>query len=86
MSHQYLLEPFTISLVTQLLFALPGAVLGGGVVLAWRISDREFQPETPAHPVVPEGVAAVLSVLRSSALLVDESDDVLKSSAPAVAL
>ena len=85
MSHQ-ILEPFTIDLVTQFLFALIGAVLGGGVVLAWRISDRQLRPETPAQPAVPEGVAAVLSVLRSSALVVDESDAVLKSSAPAVAL
>ena len=86
MSHQPLLETLTIDLVTQFLFALLGAVLGGGVVLAWRISDRQLQPETPPRPVVPEGVAAVLSVLRSSALVVDEDDAVLKASAPAVAL
>ncbi|HEX6246254.1 MAG TPA: ATP-binding protein [Nocardioidaceae bacterium] len=70
-----------------LLFALLGAVLGAGVVLAWRISEQQ-QRRAAAHadPVVPPGVATVLSVLRSSALLVDQNDDVLKASAPAHAL
>ncbi len=68
------------------------AVLGGGLGagltlvtgLAWRVSERH-QRQIPAasDPLVPEGVAAVLSVLRSSALLVGPDDDVLKASAPA---
>jgi two-component system sensor histidine kinase SenX3 len=70
-----------------LLFALLGAVLGAGVVLAWRVSDNQLhrgvEPEEP--PVVPAGIATVLSVLRSSALVVDEQDVVLKASAPAYA-
>ncbi len=70
-----------------LLFALLGAVMGAGVVLAWRISEHQ-QQRVAAHdePAVPTGVATVLSVLRSSALVVDENDDVLKASAPAHAL
>ena len=70
-----------------LLFALLGAVLGSGVVLAWRISEHQ-QQKIPAHdePAVPTGVATVLSVLRSSALVVNENDEVLKASAPAYAL
>ncbi|MGH3372478.1 MAG: sensor histidine kinase [Nocardioidaceae bacterium] len=70
-----------------LLFALLGAVLGAGVVLAWRISEHQ-QSRVHEHeePVVPPGVATVLSVLRSSALVVNENDDVLKASAPAYAL
>ncbi len=67
-----------------LLFALLGAVLGGGVVLAWRISDQPA-PDRP-EPVVPPGVVTVLSVLRSSALVVDQNDQVVKASAPAHAL
>jgi two-component system sensor histidine kinase SenX3 len=69
------------------LFALLGAVLGAGVVLAWRVSERE-QQRIPDHeePAVPTGVATVLSVLRSSALVVNENDEVLKASAPAYAL
>ena len=68
------------------LFALLGAVLGGGVVLAFRVSERQMRtPEVPT-PALPPGVAAVLSVLRSSALVVDGSDLVLKASAPAIAM
>lgn len=71
----------------SLLFALLGAVLGGGVVLAWRVSERQQERVAPhEEPAVPPGVATVLSVLRSSALVVDEDDSVLKASAPAHAL
>jgi two-component system, OmpR family, sensor histidine kinase SenX3 len=70
-----------------LLFALLGAVLGSGVVLAWRISERQQQRiPKQEEPAVPSGVATVLSVLRSSALVVNENDEVLKASAPAYAL
>jgi two-component system, OmpR family, sensor histidine kinase SenX3 len=64
-----------------------GAVLGAVTVLAWRISERDHNriPSTP-EPVVPTGVAAVLSVLRSSALVVSFDDEVLKASAPAYAM
>ncbi|HEX6878559.1 MAG TPA: ATP-binding protein [Nocardioidaceae bacterium] len=70
-----------------LLFALLGAVLGAGVVLAWRVSEEQ-QQRVAEHdaPTVPPGVATVLSVLRSSALLVDQADEVLKASAPAHSL
>ncbi|MBO9521766.1 MAG: two-component sensor histidine kinase [Nocardioidaceae bacterium] len=70
----------------SLLFALLGAVLGGGVVLAWRISEQQTRPEVVPSPALPPGVATVLSVLRSSALVVDGSDEVLKASAPAIAM
>jgi two-component system sensor histidine kinase SenX3 len=70
-----------------LLFALLGAVLGTGVVLAWRVSDSQLhRPARVEEPAVPNGVATVLNVLRSSALVVDENDEVLKASAPAHAL
>jgi len=69
------------------LAALIGAVVAGGAVLAWHVSDRQQHPLTPApEPAVPDGVATVLSVLRSSAVLVDDSDVVLKASAPAYAM
>ena len=70
-----------------LLFALLGAVLVGGVLLAWYVSERQHTriPPTDA-PVVPPEVTTVLSVLRSSAVVVDEEDRVLKASAPAYAL
>lgn len=70
-----------------LLFALLGVVLGAGVVLAWRISDRQLHEVAhPSEPTVPSGVATVLGVLRSSALVVNENDEVLKASAPAYVL
>jgi two-component system, OmpR family, sensor histidine kinase SenX3 len=70
-----------------LLFALLGAVLGAGVTFAWRVSERQMHEKSaPEPPIVPPGVATVLSVLRSSALVVDEYDEVLQASAPAYAL
>ncbi|MCW2867988.1 MAG: Histidine kinase, partial [Marmoricola sp.] len=68
------------------LFALLGAVLGGGAVLAFRVSERQMRSAEIPEPPLPPGVAAVLSVLRSSALVVDGSDQVLKASAPAIAM
>ncbi|GAA1146001.1 sensor histidine kinase [Nocardioides aquiterrae] len=69
------------------LAALIGAVVAGGAVLAWHVSDRQQHAVTPVEePAVPVGVATVLSVLRSSAVLVDDSDVVLKASAPAYAM
>jgi two-component system sensor histidine kinase SenX3 len=56
-------------------------------VLAWALSERQQRRIVPVEePVVPPGVATVLSVLRSSAVLVGEDDEVLKASAPAYAL
>ncbi|MGZ4638318.1 MAG: sensor histidine kinase [Actinomycetes bacterium] len=77
-----------MSSTTQaLLFALLGAILGAGVVLAWRISEAQTRPELPTLTTpLPPGVAAVLSALRSSALVVDGSEEVLKASAPAIAM
>jgi two-component system sensor histidine kinase SenX3 len=69
------------------LAAIIGAVVAGGAVLAWHVSDRQqFRAAPVEDPVVPAGVAAVLSVLRSSAVVVDDNDVVLKASAPAYAM
>ncbi|MDN5896790.1 MAG: ATP-binding protein, partial [Nocardioides sp.] len=69
-----------------LLFALLAAILVGGVILAFVLSERQQRRlPTVQEPVVPEGVAAVLAVLRSSAVVVDDDDVVLKASAPAFA-
>ena len=76
-----------MSSTTQaLLFALLGAFLGAGVVLAWRISESQTRPAVTFSSTLPPGIAAVLSVLRSSALVVDSSEQVLKASAPAIAM
>ncbi len=69
------------------LFVLLSIVLLAGVLLAFLLSERQQRrvPEISKPTVSPE-VAAVLAVLRSSAVIVDESDTVLKASAPAYAL
>jgi two-component system, OmpR family, sensor histidine kinase SenX3 len=69
------------------LAAILGAIVAGGAVLAWHISDRQ-QSAVPIaeEPIVPPEVATVLSVLRSSAVIVDDTDTVVKASAPAYAL
>lgn len=80
------MEPTT----QALLYLLLGIVLGVGTTLAWRISERQLRGPLPAPApdtaVVPPGVATVLAVLRSSAMVVDEHDQVLQASAPAYAL
>src|SRR5262245_48172019 len=61
-----------------------GAALGGlaaGLVLFSERSQRKV-PES-ADPSVPPGVATVLSVLRSSAVVMGPEDQVLQASAPA---
>jgi two-component system sensor histidine kinase SenX3 len=76
-------EPTTQALLAALL----GALVAGGAMLAWHLSDRQQTHYTPPEdPLLPHGVATVLSVLRSSAVVVDESDSVLKASAPAFAM
>lgn len=64
-----------------------GAIVCGGAVFAWHVSERQqYQAPVAEEPVVPPGVAAVLSVLRSSAVVVDDADVVVKASAPAYAM
>ncbi|MGI9157355.1 MAG: sensor histidine kinase [Marmoricola sp.] len=75
------------SATQALLFALLGVVLGGAAVLAWRVSEIQQQRVREAdEPALPDGVAAVLSVLRGSALVVDADDHVLKATAPAYSM
>ncbi|HQR27719.1 MAG TPA: ATP-binding protein [Nocardioides sp.] len=68
------------------LAALVGALVAGSAVLAWHFSDRQLYPPPVEEPVMPAGVATVLSVLRSSAVVVNEDDVVLKASAPAYSM
>jgi two-component system sensor histidine kinase SenX3 len=76
-----------VSPTTQaFLAALIGAVVAGGAVLAWHVSERQNAAAArPDEPALPAGVATVLSVLRSSAVVVDDEDEVVKASAPALA-
>jgi two-component system sensor histidine kinase SenX3 len=77
-----------VSPTTQaFLAAFIGAVVAGGAVLAWHVSERQQAAAARTEdPVLPAGVATVLSVLRSSAVVVNDDDEVVKASAPAHAL
>jgi two-component system sensor histidine kinase SenX3 len=65
------------------LAGLVGMLVGAAAVLAFRVSEREQRApvtieRTPAQ--VPVGVADVLSVLRSSAVVLDAEDRVVRAS------
>ncbi|MGV9312743.1 sensor histidine kinase [Streptomyces sp. NPDC003691] len=70
--------------------AIGGLLTGVFAVLAFRWSEREQRRPTRSSlhtdAVLPPGVDTVLSVLRSSAVVLDESDSVVKASSAAYAL
>ncbi|BBA99222.1 putative two-component system sensor kinase [Actinacidiphila reveromycinica] len=73
--------------------AIAGLLTGASAVLAFRWSEREqARPTRKAlrtdnmTAVLPPGVDTVLSVLRSSAVVLDEGDTVVKASSAAYAL
>ncbi|MDX3802261.1 sensor histidine kinase [Streptomyces sp. AK04-3B] len=70
--------------------AIAGVLTGVIAVLAFRWSEREQKrpTRTSLHtdPMLPPGVDTVLSVLRSSAVVLDEADAVVKASSAAYAL
>lgn len=68
--------------------AIAGVLTGFAAGLAFRFSEHErvrADPEVP-EPILPVGVGQVLSVLRSSAVVLDENDSVVKASPAAHAL
>ncbi|MGW4033081.1 sensor histidine kinase [Streptomyces sp. NPDC004838] len=70
--------------------AIAGLLTGVFAVLAFRWSEREQRRPTRSSlhtdAALPPGVDTVLSVLRSSAVVLDESDSVVKASSAAYAL
>ncbi len=66
---------------------IAGLALGGVAMAAIRLSDRATRSEVvlAPSPSLPPGVGEVLSVLRSSGILVDASDRVVNNSPAAVA-
>ncbi|MEV6106114.1 ATP-binding protein [Streptomyces sp. NPDC051940] len=72
------------------LAAIAGLCTGVIAMLAFRWSEREQARPTRSslhtEPVLPPGVDTVLSVLRSSAVVLDEEDAVVKASSAAYAL
>ncbi|MFZ0140995.1 MAG: two-component sensor histidine kinase, partial [Aeromicrobium sp.] len=63
-----------------------GATAGALVTWMWRYSERRETEVPEITHAVPDGAEAVLSVLSSSAVIVDTNDTVLQASAPAVAM
>jgi two-component system sensor histidine kinase SenX3 len=70
--------------------ALVGLGVGLTAALAFRWSEKENRPskrsDQQEEPALPPGVDTVLSVLRSCAVVLDESDQVIKASSAAYAL
>lgn len=77
-------DPTALASLTALLGVFVGAVGVLAYVQSERI-QRNAVPEPP-EPVVPADVTTVLATLRSSAVVVDADDVVLKASAPAYSL
>jgi two-component system sensor histidine kinase SenX3 len=77
-----------VNAATAGLAALIGLGTGVSGALAFRFSERERvgPPEPPSDDPVPPGVAGVLQVLRSSAVVLDASDAVVKASPAAYAM
>lgn len=73
--------------LTPLVIGLLGVLVGLGSVLAFRWSERA-QRTAPAQPEpeVDDGLVRTLAVLRSAAVVLDASDEVVRASAPAYAL
>lgn len=70
--------------------AIAGLLTGVIAMLAFRVSEREqrrlARTSLQTDPMLPPGVDTVLSVLRSSAVVLDEADGVVKASSAAYAL
>lgn len=70
--------------LAAVLGGLAGLLLGAVSLIAARASERSLRRVPPApEPELPPGVAAVLSVLRSSAVVLSADDRVLKASVAA---
>jgi len=65
-----------------------GVLIGAAAVLAFRAGEREVALTADPHaaPVLPDGVADVLSVLRSAAVVLDARDHVVRASPAAHSL
>ena len=70
-----------------MLAGFAGLLTGALAVVAVRYSERQQRsvPPSPAPTPLPAGVGDVLAVLRSSAIVVDSADAVIKTSPAAVA-
>ena len=83
--HIFVASAFHVAAVSASALIALAVGLTAGLAFRWSERDRRTS-EPPAEPLVPPGVAAVLQVLRSSAVLLDPSDAVVKASPAAHAL
>jgi two-component system, OmpR family, sensor histidine kinase SenX3 len=67
------------------LVAMIGLAVGLAAGLAHRITERQTAPRPIPEPPLPSGVGQVLAVLRSMAVVLDETDAVVKASPAAYA-
>jgi len=74
-----------VNVAAAALAAVSGLAVGVAGTLAFGWSERAQSggPAVPAVPTLPPGVATVLSVLRSSAVVLAEDDTVVKASSAA---
>ena len=73
--------------ITIVLAGLLGLVTGVGATLAFRFSERTQRTIPDAEPrELDEGLVRVLAVLRSAAVVVDDTDRVVRASPPAYSL
>jgi two-component system sensor histidine kinase SenX3 len=84
----FTVDDVNVNAATAGLAALIGLGTGVSGALAFRFSERERSgaPEPEPEDPVPPGVAGVLQVLRSSAVVLDSSDAVVKASPAAYAM
>ncbi len=83
------MDPYDQGVDTSAVIAIAGAigaVVGAAITYLWRFSERQQQAVEEPPTVVPPGAELVLSVLSSSAVLIDSGDTVVKASAPAFAM
>lgn len=69
-----------------LIAGVVGVTIGAWATYLWRFSERSHEPVVEPVAEIPPGAETVLSVLSSSAVIVDSADRVLQASAPAVAM
>jgi two-component system, OmpR family, sensor histidine kinase SenX3 len=84
-------DPHTIETVDPVVAAgvvaaIAGVLTGFAAGLAFRFSEHERTATPLPEPILPAGVGQVLSILRSSAVVLDENDAVVKASPAAHAL
>lgn len=73
--------------LASLVGGLVGLLVGVGATLAFRLSERAQRRVPPQpEPELDDGLVRALAVLRSSAIVLDDADRVVRASAPAHAL